>query len=140
METNILVVDDDAVDRMAIVKDLDGLANIFEAKTGSEAINLIKKVDFDCIILDYKLPDFDSTHIIKLFNHKPIIVVTGSGDELLAVKLMKLGVKDYLPKDNLEGISEKVSDIIDEQNILKKKLSDLGDMNDQIKERLKSYE
>ncbi len=127
---SILLVDDDEVDRMAVKRALKkaGLtANLMEAENGEEAIAKLKvrdtnlvavsktngfssainqPINFDLILLDYLLPDIDGLHLIaklKALNLDfPIIVLTGQGDEEIAVEMMKAGAADYLVKSKIE--------------------------------------
>ena len=103
---HILVVDDDEVDRRAVSR---GLANsglqveVEEARDGSQAIDLLKLIAFDCAFLDYRLgPGSDGLEVLKQLRERgdrtPIIMMTGYGDERIAVELLKAGATDYLPK------------------------------------------
>lgn len=108
----LLVVDDDDVDREMVMKSLVSLnAKVIEAKTGEECLKHLDENTFDCILIDHVLPDHDSTSLIKEIKFRnydtPIIVITGQGDEVLAVTLMKLGALDYIPKDRVDGMLAK---------------------------------
>lgn len=103
----LLLVDDDEVDRMVCIKSLRELSSkIVEATTGTEAMKCLQSESFDCIVLDYLLPDFDGLSLIKKIRNigykVPIVVTTGHGDELLAVEMIKAGAQDYIPKDKIE--------------------------------------
>lgn len=104
----VLVVDDDAVDRMATRRHLSksGLAiEISEAETAAAAHILLFQERYSCIFLDYRLPDTDGIALVTQLRAEgiltPIIVLTGQGDEQVAVALIKAGASDYLPKSNL---------------------------------------
>ncbi|HEY9771229.1 MAG TPA: ATP-binding protein [Coleofasciculaceae cyanobacterium] len=60
----------------------------------------------DVILLDYRLPDIDGLELIadiKALNlDLPLIVLTGQGDEKIAVEIMKAGAADYIAKSNIE--------------------------------------
>ncbi|MEI8345956.1 MAG: PAS domain S-box protein, partial [Pseudomonadota bacterium] len=52
------------------------------------------------ILLDYSLPDMTASDLIaNVSNMPPFIIITGAGDERIAVEMMKLGARDYLIKD-----------------------------------------
>ena len=105
---HILVIDDDAVDRMAIRRLLAKTslsAMVVESNTAASAKSLLSEECFDCVFLDFRLPDTDGLAFIKQLRYEgenlPIIVLTGQGDEHTAVELMKAGATDYLAKSRL---------------------------------------
>lgn len=56
--------------------------------------------------LDFRiflLGDGTARDLFDLFSNMPFIIVTGSGDEKVAVEVMKSGASDYLIKDNHGG-------------------------------------
>ncbi|NET55617.1 MAG: GAF domain-containing protein [Symploca sp. SIO2E6] len=61
--------------------------------------------NFDCVLLDYRLPDGNGLRLVKAVRRVgikvPLIVLTGQGDEQIAVELMKAGASDYLPKSKV---------------------------------------
>jgi signal transduction histidine kinase len=118
-QLKILLVDDDQIDRMAVKRALkkSGLeVKVTEVENGSEALATINDSIstqqhniFDIILVDYLLPDGDGLNLIKKiqnFNHQiPLIVLTGQGDEEIAVEIMKAGAADYITKAKIEGKS-----------------------------------
>jgi len=76
----ILVVEDNEIDSSQIAKMLgNGIVDVTIATTGTAALNDNNVKDFDCIILDYTLPDISGTDLVnKVFNAKsklaPVIV------------------------------------------------------------------
>ena len=114
-QLQILIVEDDEVDRLIIKRALKASgvnAEVFFAydHESSKAATLTK--NYDCIFLDYNLPDgtgIDLMHSIRLSgNNSPIIIVTSHGDEKVAVEAMKSGALDYIPKSLLsaEGLAQ----------------------------------
>jgi two-component system, sensor histidine kinase and response regulator len=104
----ILIVDDDEIDRMAVRRALlkSGIPiAITEAATCAEAMALLAANRYDCAFLDYGLPDGNGLNLIRsacnLKVQHPLIVLTGQGDERIAVDLMKAGATDYLPKSQI---------------------------------------
>lgn len=104
----ILVVDDDLVDRMAIHRAIDRSslqADCDEVCSGREAVGAVQQNTYDCAFLDYQLPDTDGLSLVRdirsLGVSIPLIVLTGQGDEQIAVDLMKAGASDYLSKSKL---------------------------------------
>ncbi len=106
MPVRILVVDDDDVDREQIRRHLDrcGLpAQVTEAQDATAALALCRQGAFDCVLLDYRLPDANGLELVDAFAGEPtaVVMLTGLGNEAIAVEAMKRGVKDYLLKDTL---------------------------------------
>jgi two-component system, sensor histidine kinase and response regulator len=104
----ILIVDDDEIDRMAVRRALtkSGMSIVItEAATCAEALTLLQTNSYDCTFLDYGLPDRNGLHLVesacKLNVQHPLVVLTGQGDEKIAVELMKAGATDYLPKSKI---------------------------------------
>ncbi len=74
------------------------------ASNGTEAIdNIVEDPANTIMLLDYKLPDIPAKQVINSLIKRqckiPFIIMTGYGDEKLAVEMMKLGARDYLIKD-----------------------------------------
>ncbi|MBW4663865.1 MAG: PAS domain S-box protein [Chroococcus sp. CMT-3BRIN-NPC107] len=104
----ILVVDDDEIDRMAVKRSLTSAGVVMEWSEVSEcesAIAIVQQQTFDCIFLDYLLPDGNGLELVQQFRAlgiaAPIVVLTGFGDEQIAVEVMKAGAFDYLPKSRI---------------------------------------
>ncbi len=105
----VLLVDDDEVDRAAVQRALRsaGLpAQVTEAIDFAGAREaLLGNSRIDVALLDFQLPGGDGLEILQEVRHQnvdtPIIMLTGAGDEALAVELMKAGAADYLPKGTL---------------------------------------
>ncbi len=109
---NILVIDDDSVDRMAVARSLykTGIPlEITEESLATMGIDRLTSAEknYDCVFLDYRLPDLDGLALIKALRRLgimiPLIVLTGQGDEQIAVELMKAGASDYLSKSKISA-------------------------------------
>jgi len=104
----ILVVDDEVVALNSVRRLLKrrGFSNVEICDNGRDAINRIKKKDFDIILLDLLMPEMDGLQVLK--STKPFkprtefILVTAVDDIATAVKAVRLGAQDYLvkPVDN----------------------------------------
>ncbi len=120
----ILLVDDDKVDRKVIIRALkkSGLsAEVEEAVDAQSALALLKESMFDCLLLDYRLPDLDGISVAQdIFSNSdgpaiPVVMLTGEGNESVAVEAMKSGIQDYLPKSNLgsENLARAIRSAVD---------------------------
>jgi PAS domain S-box-containing protein len=104
----ILIIDDDEVDRMMARRALkaagvgDSFAEASDAKAG---IQLLADEAFDVALLDHALPDMDGLTALRAIRGAgittPVILLTGQGDEGLAVEMMRAGANDYLSKTRL---------------------------------------
>jgi signal transduction histidine kinase len=101
----ILIVEDDEVDRAMVRSALgaSGLdARFSDAASGAEGVRLLTSEIFDCALLDHQLCDVDGLSVLREVRQRgcdtPIIMLTGQGDEQLAVEIMKAGANDYLSK------------------------------------------
>jgi signal transduction histidine kinase len=104
----ILLVDDDEVDRRAVMRLLRqaGIpARVEERGDRISALAAAHAEPFDCVLLDYRLPGTDGLSLLKDLRTSgvsaPVVVLTGQGDEEVAVELMKAGAADYLNKNSL---------------------------------------
>ena len=74
------------------------------AHSGQEALTWLSHHHADLLLLDLQLADMSGEDLIHHLNQQhltvPFIVVTGQGDERLAVKMMKQGARDYFIKDS----------------------------------------
>jgi NADH-quinone oxidoreductase subunit E len=72
------------------------------AMTGHSALDSFSRKGFDLLVADLRLPDIDGIEVIKkVKEERPetgVIVITGYSTVSSAVKAMKLGASDYLPK------------------------------------------
>jgi diguanylate cyclase (GGDEF)-like protein/PAS domain S-box-containing protein len=107
-EIKILIVDDDRLIRTAVKRILlkSGLNfAVDEIPNSSLLLEKLKTKKFDCIILDYVLADTTGIDVLKELNNFkiniPVVMMTAQGDELIAVKALKAGASDYLPKSIL---------------------------------------
>ncbi len=114
---NILIVDDEELDRIALQRSIrmsDFQAEVVSVAHQQQAVEALSNGIFDCIFLDYNLPDctgleFLSKH--KLLLHgAPVIVVTSHGDEKLAIEVIRMGACDYIPKKLItpEGVTQSI--------------------------------
>lgn len=104
----VLVVDDDDVDRMALCRLLRAINPgivIKEADSAVNALGQFHEQEYDCIFLDFFMPDGDGLSVLRQMRADdslvPVIMLTGQGDEQLAVSMIQAGASDYLPKGKL---------------------------------------
>jgi PAS domain S-box-containing protein len=100
----ILIVDDDLGVLRLLEKTLqrEGYATA-TAGSGKAALDWLRQNQADLMLLDLKLQDTEGVELVNQLNTGdsavPFIVITGQGDERVAVDMMKRGALDYLVKD-----------------------------------------
>jgi len=99
----LLLVDDEVAFTRVMAKRLGrrGFA-VTAAPSGEEAIQTLRRQDFDVVVLDLKLTDMDGIEILKIFKKMapevPVIMLTGHGCEIAAQDGLRLGADAYLTK------------------------------------------
>jgi FixJ family two-component response regulator len=110
----VLVVDDVREDREACRRFL-GKCMVYdyvleEAETIMDGLTICRTSPPDCVLLDYRLPDGDGLEFLEIMCREnggqaplPVVMMTGVGNEEVAVKAMKQGAMDYVVKGRLQG-------------------------------------
>ena len=99
---SILLIEDDFVDQMTFTAHVAAEKLPYQVQVAgsiAEARQLLKSCAFDLIIADYQLGDGTSFDLFDVLETKLVIFATGAGDEEIAARAMRLGVRDYLIKD-----------------------------------------
>ncbi len=119
--------------RLLIVDDEVGFVNILakrlsrrnmevtSAYTGTEAIQVLRKQDFDVAVLDLKMEEMDGIEVLKIFKRMDpkmvVIMLTGHGSEQAAREGIEFGAFDYLTKPcELEELLAKIREAYQERN------------------------
>lgn len=104
----LLVVDDDQVDRMAFRRMLSRTgvqADVSDAAGVLEAIERLTASRFDCVFLDYNLPDGDGLTFLRGVRaagiSTPVVILTGETSEELSIELLVSGAADFISKEDL---------------------------------------
>jgi PAS domain S-box-containing protein len=81
----------------------------------------------DIVITDYRMPTFDGMSAIKIVFDlsplTPVIVVTGSLNEEIAVNCLKSGAVDYVLKESLKRIGQAVLNALEQKHVKQDKLN-----------------
>ncbi len=109
---SILLVEDSADDALLIQHQLErgGYTPRMQRVDGEHALRAALTNDtWDIVITDHKLPAFDAIAALNLIKAHdpdlPVIIVSGSIGEELAVEAMKAGAQDYIMKNNLTRLT-----------------------------------
>ena len=98
----ILLVEDDKLDQVAfirMVKDRELPYDCSVVASVAEAREILACKEFDVIVCDYALGDGTALDVLDSVGTAPVILVTGVGDEEVAVMAWRAGAYDYLVKD-----------------------------------------
>ena len=114
----ILIVDDergfvDVVSKRMSKRNID----VVKAYSGKEALQALRRTDFDAVVLDLKMEEMDGIEILKIFKtidpDLPVIMLTGHGSEEAARDGIGLGASDYLTKPcDFEELIAKIKDVV----------------------------
>ncbi|WP_151088954.1 sensor histidine kinase [Hymenobacter baengnokdamensis] len=110
----ILLIDDNEHDRLMYRRYLGKQlgherVEIGEAASGEEAVAVFKQLNPDCVLLDYNLPDTDGLDLLRELqklaaaNTLCVVMITGGGNEQLAVSALMAGALDYLVKQQFDA-------------------------------------
>ena len=99
---NILICDDqpDIVNALKIYLKPEGY-KLFEAFTGEQALEIVRKEDIHLILLDIMMPEMDgitATVKIREFSNAPIILLTAKSETEDKVLGLNVGADDYITK------------------------------------------
>ena len=99
---SVLLIEDDLIDEMALIKAVQeqGLPyRLTVARSVIQARAALAAQSFDIVLSDYHLGDGTAFDLMDAFDEQVVVLLTGAGDEEVAVRAMRMGVQDYLVKD-----------------------------------------
>ncbi|PYS49553.1 MAG: DNA-binding response regulator [Acidobacteria bacterium] len=99
----ILVVEDDAENRAAMVKVLEAAEyKVLETDNGQQALDILNLETIDILVTDLRLPVMDGVELLKrakaLGQDVEVIMITGHGTVEIAVEAIKEGAYDFITK------------------------------------------
>jgi DNA-binding NtrC family response regulator len=118
---------DDKIIKVLLVDDEKGYINVLsnrlgkrsiiatKAFSGTQAIQILRKKDFDVVVLDLKMEDMDGIEVLKIMKKMapevPVIFLTGHGSQEAAREGIAFGAFDYLTKPcELSQLIEKIKE------------------------------
>ena len=115
---NVLVVDDSAVMRKVIIRELKqcGIEDVTEATDGIEGLEAASKENFDLILMDWNMPGLLGIDVVRKLREAqittPIMMVTTEGERNNVVIAIKAGANNYLVKPfSPEDFSQKIEQL-----------------------------
>lgn len=109
---NILLVDDDVVDREIVKRALrsnDEINLLDEVSSAEAGLKATDEQYYDILILDYNMPEKDGIEMIVELRNRPnlgetaIVMLSASDDEELALSSLQAGAQDFLPKADISS-------------------------------------
>ena len=128
METQvrILHIDDNLHDRQLVLDAFGELSeqfHIIEADSREKFENYLKHESFDLVLSDFNILGFDGFKVLEIGKEKnpdiPVIIVTGTGSEEIAVQAMKMGADDYVIKtaSHIRNLVPTVRNVLEKRKI-----------------------
>jgi len=109
---NILLVDDDVVDREVVKRALRGNDEInllYEVSSAEAGLKATDEQHYDILILDYNMPKKDGIEMIIELRNRPnlgetaIVMLSASDNEELALSSLQAGAQDFIPKSEISS-------------------------------------
>ncbi|MGP0090645.1 MAG: ATP-binding protein [Xanthobacteraceae bacterium] len=125
----VLIGDDNEGDRQLLKDCLEraGIGVVVdEAGTGADLVMRYRSTPADCVLLDYFLPGMNGVEVLEalktLDRYPPVVIVTGLGNEDVAVAALKAGAQDYVAKSNVnpQSISRIITNVTERVAMLRK--------------------
>jgi signal transduction histidine kinase len=147
----ILIVDDSPEDRVMYRRllraDSEYVYEFAETASGEEGLTLCEQRPFDCLLLDYRMPDVDGLSFLRRVRCDeegvpvPIIVLTGQGSETVAVEALNNGAQDYVSKSNLAAgnLQRAVQNAIDKVSLvrgIRRRTRELSEANAELQKEV----
>ncbi len=110
---DILLVDDDAVDRQSIKQVLEqnpSITRLSEAETVEQGLCLLNEHNYDVILLDYRMPEVNGIEMVTRLRDRPnlgqtaIVMMSKSDDEQVALDCLHAGAQDFLQKKEITTV------------------------------------
>jgi len=106
-----LIVDDSPEDcetyRRYLLRDQEYQYTVVTAGLAREGLALSRQYQPDIVLLDYQMPDMTGLEFLSQLKAQPhqselpVVMVTGRGDEAIAVQSIKMGAQDYVTKEQI---------------------------------------
>jgi serine phosphatase RsbU (regulator of sigma subunit) len=101
----LLVVDDNRVNRMLLVRHLEEQGHcVTTATNGREALDILRTRHIDLVLLDIEMPEMNGYQVLAAMKrdmqlrYVPVIMVTAVDEMESAIRCIEMGAEDYLPK------------------------------------------
>ena len=120
-QMSVLIVEDDPAHQLLVKRALTRPGSPFSvvhlAETSQEALEVVKQMSFDVLLVDNRIPGHRGLDLADLFRERhvdaPFVLMTSAGSEDLAVQAYRKRIADYVVKEpafweDLPGILSRV--------------------------------
>ena len=111
LSLRVLIIEDSEDDVLLIIRELKkgGYNPVYEqVETAAAMKKALQEKQWDIILCDYKMPKFNAPSAIAVLKNAnidiPLIIVSGTIGEDVAIECMRLGAHDYIMKSNLSRL------------------------------------
>jgi diguanylate cyclase (GGDEF)-like protein/PAS domain S-box-containing protein len=142
--TRILYMEDDPGLANLLQKNLERNGFIVEVATnGEEGLAMVRAKQYDLLIVDYNMPFMGGIDVLRTLSSEgmpaPIVMVTGEGNEVVAVEALKLGASDYIVKDVAMRYLDLLTPVIDQVLYKQQIIRERKKMQEAVKESEERY-
>ncbi len=116
-----MIVDDHALVRLGIsrlLEDIDDICVVAEAENGEKALQVVRSIKLDVVLLDMKLPGIDGLEVTRRLRRShtgvKVIAVTAFANEPFPSRILQAGALGYLTKEcGVEEMAEAIRRVND---------------------------
>ena len=113
----ILCMEDDPGAARLVQKTLDRAGYAVDiARDGQEGLDMHDAGAYALLVVDQSMPVLEGLEVLRRLSSQasraPVVMITGQGDERLAVEAMKLGARDYIVKDVSGGFLDLLPTVV----------------------------
>jgi PAS domain S-box-containing protein len=144
-----------AVIRILYIEDDPGLARLMQkilqrrgfvvdvAANGEDGLAKLRTAGYNLLLLDYNMPFMGGMDVIRLLTAEgklvPTIMVTGEGNEAVAVEALKLGASDYIVKDADLKYMDLLPSVVDQVLYRQQLIKERQQMQEAVRESEERY-
>lgn len=142
----ILLVDDDALvlKSLEMILKAEGIDEVYASKNGKEALDIYKNHEIDLVLQDIRLKDENgidiASKLLAYDNEAKIILLTTFKDEEYINKAIKVGVKGYILKDNIDSLFQSIQTVMAGNMVLDSEVIKDIKLSDQVKKSKEDFD
>lgn len=121
---SILILEDERADAelcQRILRQGNIAGTIDVAESSHDFMDLVLSRPYDVVLTDFRLPDWNGLDALywlrSIGRETPVILVTGTLDDEVAIRCIKAGISDYVLKEHLERLPHAVQRVVQEDRL-----------------------